>query len=86
MHEENSKICKNCQFFVNHYIKRRNRFKALVFGHCIKKKSVNLLKIDDSCEKFQGVDNENEIKAMEKEVLEIAQDIYNLIQIKKADN
>ena len=65
--------------------KCRSRFKPISFGHCINKNSRKIIYDSDTCEKFQKRDYESDKKLIEKKIEEIAQDIFDLIQIKSVE-
>lgn len=85
MEENQDNVCKNCKFFVEYYIKCRRRFKPISFGHCINKNSRKIIYDSDTCEKFQKRDYESDKKLIEKKIEEIAEDIFDLIQIKSVE-
>lgn len=55
METEQNKICKNCKYFYEHYIKRSTGFISITTGHCCSKKGkkravFNYTHNNDTCE------------------------------------
>lgn len=49
----NEKICSNCKYFIQHYIKVNNKFVATYCGSCIRFCKVETLAtVQDACKYF----------------------------------
>ena len=56
--EQEEKICKNCRYYMRHYIYAHTFFMGLSEGHCLKhknfgKRSNNKFEINDTCENWE---------------------------------
>ncbi len=57
--EQEEKICKNCRYYMRHYIYAHTFFMGLSEGHCLKhknfgKRSNNKFEINDTCENWES--------------------------------
>ena len=44
--------CKDCEYFMRHYIKRAKRYTPLIYGHCMEPRIKNRHINHPACEKF----------------------------------
>lgn len=53
-----NKHCKDCDFFIQHYVKLRNRYVAAGCGHCIDGKSKTCAPEKAACNRFLQISSE----------------------------
>ena len=47
-----NETCKDCEYFMRHYIKRAKRYVPLIYGHCMEPRLKNRDINHPACEKF----------------------------------
>lgn len=55
------KICENCKFFVQHYIKNGNSYTEINLGHCIYLKPEQKKPLEEACENFKKKRSDSDI-------------------------
>ncbi len=55
-----NKYCKHCEFFIQHYVKLRNRYVAAGCGHCIDGRAKNCAPEKDICNHFLEIPSKKE--------------------------
>lgn len=84
------KKCKNCKFFVQHYVILSNAtISKINCGHCVKKRAdAKLIPLSEKACALWESNEENEKrleKAIDYYIKEFAKQLYHIAQIKKAD-
>lgn len=77
------KSCKNCKFFIQHYIRRTDYLQKADCGHCTVRRQMSykeMLKFpfDEGCDKWEQA--EPKIKT-QKEIYKKLEDMYILLQV-----
>ena len=86
-----TKLCKNCKYFVQHYAKRIKNFATVWCGHCIitdRGREFPRKPNDAACKRWEQAEPNNE--KQQNSISELLQKIYKqlreLTQVLSADN
>ena len=73
MKTEEAKSCRNCRYYLKHYIKKNTKYQPIQFGHCANQNNPKRTKSVEVCELWEN--NEIKMEERRKAIDEVLRDI-----------